>query len=55
MVMFFSTARGEYEVQRIASIGADAVNLQVNAGGASQEVTIPFLEIQEVIIKHKDA
>ena len=55
MVMHFSTARGEYEVQRIASIGADAVNLQVNASGASQEVTIPFLEIQEVIIKHKDA
>jgi hypothetical protein len=55
LVLTFATARGTYEVARIASIGADAVNLQVNAGGASQEVTVPFLEIQEVTIKHKDA
>jgi hypothetical protein len=55
LVLTFATARGEYEVQRIASIGADAVNLQVSAGGASQEVTVPFLEIQQVVIQHKDA
>jgi hypothetical protein len=55
LVMTFATARGTYEVQRIASIGAESVNLQVNSGGASQEVTVPFLEIQEVTIRHKDA
>lgn len=55
LVLVFKTARGEYTVQRVTRIGANELHLQVQKGHASEEVMVPFVEIQEVILKHKDA
>lgn len=55
LVLLFKTMRGEYAVERIARIGTNEVYLQVQHGTASDEVMVPFLEIQEIQLKHKDA
>jgi hypothetical protein len=55
MVLIFKTARGEYQAQRISRIAANDLHLEVHRGGASEEVLVPFTEIKEIIIKHKDA
>lgn len=54
-VLVIKSARGEYTATRISRIAANDLHVDVHAGGASQEVQIPFLEIQEIQIKHKDA
>lgn len=54
-VLLIKSARGEYTATRISRIAANDLHVDVHAGGASQEVQIPFLEIQEIQIKHKDA
>lgn len=55
MVLILKTARGEYQGQRISRIASNDLHLQVQRGGASEEVLIPFQEIKEIIVKHKDA
>lgn len=55
MVLVIKSARGEYEGQRISRIAANDLHLQVQRGHASEEVLIPFQEIQEIRLKHKDA
>jgi hypothetical protein len=55
MVLLVKTTRGEHNVERITRIAASEVHLQVHRGGASQEVTVPFSEIQEIQLKHKNA
>ena len=55
LVLLFKTMRGEYAVQRITRIGANELHLQVQHGAASEEVMVPFMEIQEVQLKHKNA
>ena len=55
MVLIFKTARGEYHGQRISRIAANDLHLEVHRGGATEEVLIPFTEIKEIIVKHKDA
>jgi hypothetical protein len=47
--------RGEYVATRISRIAANDMHLDVHKGGASQEVQIPFVEIQEIQLKHQDA
>jgi hypothetical protein len=54
-VLTFKTARGTYIARRISRISANDIQLQVQKGQASEDVTIPFVEIQEVELKHKDA
>jgi len=54
-VLTFKTSRGTYIVQRISRISANELYLQVQKGHASEDVMIPFVEIQEVELKHKDA
>ncbi len=54
-VLTFKSNRGIYIAQRISRISANDLQLQVKKGPASEEVTIPFVEIQEVQLKHKDA
>jgi len=49
------TARGEFVATRISDIGATEMKVDVHTGGASQQVPIPFVEILEMQIKHKDA
>jgi hypothetical protein len=55
MVLVIKAARGEYMGQRISRIAANDLHLQVQRGSASEEVLIPFTEIQEIHLKHKDA
>jgi hypothetical protein len=55
MVLIIKSTRGEYEGQRISRIAANDLHLQVQRGHASEEVLIPFQEIQEIKLKHKDA
>jgi hypothetical protein len=55
MVLLIKSARGQYIGQRIARIAANEIHLQVQHGPASEEVMIPFTEIQEIQIKHKNA
>jgi hypothetical protein len=55
MVLVVKSARGEYVSQRISRIAANDLHLQVQRGNASEEVMIPFQEIQQIQLKHKDA
>jgi hypothetical protein len=55
MVLVIKCSRGEYIGQRISRIAANDLHLQVQRGHASEEVMIPFVEIQEIKLKHKDA
>jgi hypothetical protein len=55
MVLVFKTARGEYVGQRISRIASNDLHLQIQKGGASEEVVVPFTEIKEIILMHKDA
>ena len=55
MVLIIKSARGEYEGQRISRIAANDMHLQVQRGHATEEILIPFQEIQEIRLKHKDA
>ena len=55
LVLLVKSARGEFVVTRISRIAANDMHVDVHRAGASQEVQIPFLEIQEIQVKHKDA
>ncbi len=54
MVLVIKSARGEFVGQRISRIAANDLHLQVQKGHASEEVNIPFIEVQEVRLQHKD-
>jgi hypothetical protein len=54
MVLLFKTARSEYVAHRISRIAATDLHIEVRKGTATQEVSIAFVEIQEVQLKHKD-
>lgn len=55
MVLAVKTMRGEFIVQRISRIAQDDVHFQIVKGEASCEEMVPFAEIQEIRLKHKDA
>lgn len=55
MVLIIKSTRGEYIGQRISRIAANDLHLQVMRGHASEEVMIPFVEIKEIRLQHKDA
>src|SRR5439155_5085819 len=55
MVLVIKSARGQHTGQRISRITGNDLHLQVQHGAASEEVMIPFQEIQEIHLKHKDA
>jgi hypothetical protein len=55
MVLDFKTTRGEFVGQRISRIAANDLHLEIQRGGAHEEVLIPFQEIQQIRLKHKDA
>jgi hypothetical protein len=54
-VLIIKAARGEYVGERISRIAANDLHLQVERGEASEEVMIPFSEIQEIRLTQKDA
>ena len=55
LVLTIKAARGEYVVDRISRISANDLHAQVRKGPATEEVMIPFTEIQEIRLKHKDS
>ena len=55
MVLVVKSARGNYTADRITRIAANDLHLQVPHGPASEEVMVPFQDIQEITLKHKDA
>jgi hypothetical protein len=55
LVLTIKSARGEPTVQRISRITGNEMHIEVRKSGATQEITVPFTEITEVQIKHKDA
>jgi hypothetical protein len=55
LVLVIKSSRGEFIGQRISRIAASDLHLQVQHGHATEEMLIPFQEIQEIRLKHKDA
>ena len=55
MVINIKSSRGEYLGNRISKLQPNDLTLQFHKGNASSDVTIPFTDIQEVTIRHKDA
>lgn len=55
LLLIVKSVRGEHVVQRISEIAANDMHAEVYSGAASHSVNIPFVEIQEMQIKHKDA
>ncbi len=55
MVLLVKSARGNYTATRLTRISAADVHMQVQEGAASKEVMVPFIEIQEAVLKHKDS
>jgi hypothetical protein len=54
-LLSIKSTRGNFIAQRIVRISANELHLQVQKDNASQEVSVPFIEIQEVQLRHKDA
>lgn len=55
LVMLLKSARGEFVVHRISRIAANDMHVEIRKGAATSEVQVPFAEIQEIQLKHKDA
>ena len=55
MLLVIKTTRGEYDGRRISRIAANDLHLEIQNGSATEEVLIPFQEIQQIRHKHKDA
>jgi hypothetical protein len=55
MVLVIKSARGQYTGQRITRIAANDLHLLVQHGPASEEILIPFQEVQEVQLKPREA
>lgn len=55
MVLVFQSARGICVAQRITRITANDLHVKVPKGALFEEVMIPFIEIQEVQLKHQRA
>ena len=55
MLIHIKSARGEYVGSRLSRVMPNELYLQISKGGASSDVIIPFNDISEVQIRHKDA
>jgi hypothetical protein len=55
LVLVIKTARAQLIVQRITRIATNEAYFEVLQGAARQEMMVPFADIQEIQIKHKDA
>lgn len=54
MVIDITSARGRHTGHHIRSINQNDLVFQVDKGGASTDETIPYVEITEVVMRHKD-
>ena len=55
MLLIIKAVRGEYVGERISRIAANDLHLEIKKGDATAEVMIPFQEIKEIQLKHRDA
>jgi hypothetical protein len=55
LVLVVKTARAQLTVQRITRIATNEAYFEVLQGGGRQEMMVPFADIQEIQLKHKDA
>jgi hypothetical protein len=55
LMLLFKTSRGKFAGRRITRIAANDLHLEIQKDQATEEVMIPFIEIQEIQLKHKDA
>ena len=55
MVLVIKSSRGEYTTQRISRIAANDLHVQIQRGAVTEEIMVPFQEIKELCLKHKDA
>lgn len=55
MMIIIRSARGEFVGHRFSKAEANEIYLQSFKGGASTETMIPYIEITEIVVKHKDA
>ncbi len=55
MILLIKSARGQFAANRITRITANDMHIEVQKGAAAQEVQVPFLEIQELQLKHREA
>jgi hypothetical protein len=55
LMLLVKSARGDHAGSRITRVTPNEICLQISKGGASAEVMIPFSEIKEVQVCHKDA
>ncbi len=54
-LMTVKTLKEQMHVERITRIAANDVHFEIIRGGARTEVMVPFAEIQEIQISHKEA
>jgi len=54
LVMDIDTLRGKFTAHRITRIMPSDLVLLVRKGSATEDVTIPFTEVREVKVRHKD-
>ena len=54
-LLHFKSARGEFTGHRLSKVEPNELYLQIRKGAATEDVMIPYTEISEVQIKHKDA
>jgi hypothetical protein len=54
MVIYIRSARGEHMGARLSRIQPNELYLQIQKGGAASDVMIPFAEIMEIQVRHKD-
>ncbi len=55
LVLVIKAGRTNLVAQRITRIATNEAYFEVMQGGARQEVMVPFADIQEIQLKHKDA
>ena len=55
LLLLIKSARGEFNVHRITRIASNDLHVEVRKGAATSEIQVPFAEIQEIQLKHKDA
>lgn len=54
MVLVVKATRGKFIGHRISRIAANDMHIEVHHGGTTEEVMIPFGEVQEIRVQHKD-
>jgi len=54
LVLQFKTSRGEYVSTYISKLEQTSMNIKVAKGNATDDIKVPYLEVYEVQLKHKD-